>query len=92
MNKFNFFAKQKEELHLTTTKRIKILKIAKIIKKILHKKKINVVINPSSQKDLLQNNMNNVANKFFQKYWKPQYNIEEGIEKIINYYLNGKYN
>ena len=92
MNKFNFFIKQKKELHLTTSKRIKILEIAKIIKKILHKKKINITINPSSQKDVLQNNINNIDNKFFQKYWKPECSIEEGIEKIINYYLKGKYN
>jgi len=87
MNKFNFLLKQKKELHLTTSKRIKIIEIAKIIKKILHERKINITINPSSKKDELQNNINNVANKFFQKYWKPQYNIEKGIEKIIHYYL-----
>ena len=92
MNKFNFFIKQKNELHLTTSKRIKILEIAKIIKKILHKKKVNVAINPSTQKDLLQNNMNNEADKFFQKYWKPKYSIEKGIEKIVKYYLKKNYN
>ena len=53
MNKFNFFSKQKKELHLTTSKRIKILEIAKIIKRILHKKKIKITINPH-KKDVLQ--------------------------------------
>ena len=92
MIKFNFFVKQKKELHLTNSKRIKILEIAKIIKRILYKNKINISIKPSSQKDLLQNNMNNVANKFFQKHWKAQYSIEKGIGKIINYYLKGENN
>ena len=29
---------------------------------------------------------NNIPNKFFLKFWKPKYSIEEGIEKIIYYY------
>ena len=86
MNNFNFFKKKNEELHLTTAKRIKIIKIAKIIQKILAKRKIKVQIKPSLKKDELQNNINNQSNKFFLKYWKPQFKIDEGIEKIIDFY------
>ncbi len=86
MNNFNFFKKKNKELHLTTAKRIKIIKIAKIIQKILAKRKIKVRIKPSLKKDELQNNINNQSNKFFLKYWKPQFKIDEGIEKIINFY------
>ena len=73
-------------MHLTTGKRIKIIDIAKTIKKILLKKKIRISISSSNKKDDLQNNRNNIPNKFFLKFWKPKYSIEEGIEKIIYYY------
>ena len=39
MNRFNFLFKQKTELHLSTGKKTKVIEIAKIIKKILSKKK-----------------------------------------------------
>jgi len=87
MKKFVFFSKKKQELHLTTGKRIKIVDIAKIIKKLLLQKKIKISISSANKKDDLQNNRNNIPNKFFFKFWKPKHNIEEGIEKIINYYL-----
>ena len=58
-----------------------------MIKKILLKKKIKISISSANKKDDLQNNKNNIPNNFFFKFWKPKYSIEEGIEKIINYYL-----
>ena len=88
MNKFNYFFKKKNELHLTTSKKIKIIEIAKLIKKILSKRKINISIKPSDKKDVLQNNINNEANKFLLRYWKPKTSIEMGVEKIVNYYEN----
>ena len=87
MKKFNFFSKKNKELHLTTGKRIKVIDIAKLIKKILLRKKIKISIKSSNKKDDLQNNKNNTPNRFFFKFWKPRYSIEEGIEKIINFYL-----
>ncbi|MDA9650347.1 NAD-dependent epimerase/dehydratase family protein [Candidatus Pelagibacter sp.] len=86
MKDFNFFLKKKKELHLTTSKRTKIIDIAKIIKKIFAKKNIHIEIKRNIKNDELQNNVNNVSNRFFLKYWKPKYNIEKGIEKIIDYY------
>ena len=86
MKNFNFFLKKKKELHLTTSRRIKIIKIAKIIQKILNKKDINIKIIPARKKDDLQNNVNNPSNNFLIKYWKPKLEIEQGIEKILNYY------
>ena len=88
MNKFNFFVKKRRELHLTTGKRTKIISIAKIIQKILLTRNMKIKIRPAKEKDDLQNNMNNVPNKFFLKFWKPRYKIEQGIEKIIDYYQN----
>ena len=87
MRKFNFFSKKKKELHLTTCRRIKIIDVAKIIKKLLLRKKIKISISSANKKDDLQNNKNNTPNRFFFKFWKPRYSIEEGIEKIINFYL-----
>ena len=86
MVNFNFFVKKKKELHLTTAKKIKIIQIAKIIKKILLKKNIKIKIRPSNKKDNLQNNVNNLSNNYFLKYWKPEIKIDQGIKKIIEYY------
>jgi len=90
MKHFNFFSKTNKELHLTTGKRIKIIKIAKIIQKIFLKRKIKIKIIPSFKRDNLQKNMNNRPNNFIHKYWKPKTNIENGIEKILNFYLKKK--
>ena len=86
MKKYSFFLKKNDELHLTSSKKIKIINIAKIIKKILVKQGINIKINPSKKKDDLQNNVNNISNKFLYKFWRPKYSIEEGINKIIKFY------
>ena len=86
MSKYQFFLKKKKELHLTTSKKIKIIKIANIIKRLLKKKGINIKIYPSKKKDELQNNIKNISNRFFLKFWKPKHNIENGIDKIIRYY------
>ena len=86
MKKFNFFIKAGKELHLTTGKRIKIIKIAKIIQKILIERNISVKIKPSNKKDDLQNNKNNPPNGFFLNHWKPKFRIEDGIKNIIDYY------
>ena len=92
MSKFNFFLKQKTELHLSTGKKTKVIEIAKIVKKVLSRRNIIIKIKPSPKKDDVQNNAKNKANKFLHKYYKPKVNLEQGIEKIINYYLRKKYN
>ena len=71
---------------MTTGKRIKIINIAKIIQKLFLKRNIKIKIKPAKKIDDLQNNRNNVPNKYFFKFWKPKYKIEKGIEKIIDYY------
>ena len=86
MKNFKLFIRKKRELHLTTSKKIKIIKIAKIIKKILARENIQIQIFPSKKKDDLQKNVNNPSNNFLLKYWKPQFKIEQGIGQVINYY------
>ncbi len=90
MKRFNFFKKKNIELHLTTSKKTKIIDIAKIIKKILLKRNIYIKIKPMKLNDNVQKNTNNSSNKFLLKYWKPKFNIEQGIEKIIDYYQTAK--
>ena len=87
MNKFDYFKKIKKELHLTTAKKTKVIDIAKIVKKILKKKNIDVRINRSTSKDDVQKNKSNEANKFLFNFWKPNYTIESGIEKTLKYYM-----
>ena len=87
MKKFNFFVKQRKELHLTTSKRTKIIDIAKKIKKILSRRGFSIKIFPSKEKDNLQKNVNKKSNKFLLKFWRPKYSIENGIEEIIQYYF-----
>ena len=91
MNKFDFFKKSKKELHLTTAKQTKVIEIAKIIKKILNKKKnIKITINTKTYKDDVKNNVSNKANNFLFNYWRPKHTIESGIEKTLKYYLKFK--
>ncbi len=87
MNKFDYFKKIKKELHLTTTKKTKVIDIAKIVKKILKKKNIDIRINRAIFKDDVQKNKSNEANKFLFNFWKPKYTIESGIEKTLKYYM-----
>ena len=92
MSQYKFFLKMKKELHLTTSKKIKIIRIAKIIKKIFLKRGVKISIYPSKKRDELQNNINNKSNNFFLKFWKPKYRIEDGVENIIKYYQKKKNN
>ena len=86
MKRFNFYKKKGIELHLTTSKKTKIIDIAKIIKNILSKRDIHIKIKPLKLTDNVQKNTNNTSNKFLLKHWKPKFKIEQGIEKIIDYY------
>ena len=90
MKKYDFLANQKNELHLTTSKKIKIIEIAKIIKKILKEKSINISIHPSKKIDSVQNNISNKSNNYLNKYWKPKTQIEVGIRKILEFYNTNK--
>ena len=85
MKKHNKFLKQNKELHLTSGKNIKIIQIAKIIKKIAKKKGINIKIKPSKQSDLVQQNKKNKFNRYILNFWKPKTDIYSGIEKIFDY-------
>ena len=91
MKNHSKFRKQKNELHLTTGKKIKIINIAKIIKKISKFNKKNIKIVPGRKIDNLQFNKQNLSNNYLKKFWKPKVNIREGIESIYNYYKQSKF-
>ncbi len=84
MKKHNQLLKEKIELHLSTGKKIKILKIAEIIKQIAKNKKININIYPKNSKDNVQLDKKNRFNYYLFKYWRPKISIRKGIEEIFS--------
>lgn len=86
MKKFDKIIKQKDYIDLTTFKSTKIIDIAKIIQDLLSKMNIKITIVPSKNKDTLQMNKKNKADKYFLKFWKPQYSIRFGINEVLKFY------
>ncbi len=84
---YNKIKKLKKSVDLTTGKYTSILEIANKIKKSLKYKKLNITINPSRNKDTVQLDKRNKPDMFLKKYWKPQFSLDSGIKKIIDYYL-----
>jgi len=87
MKKFNQIKRYNKPVDLTTGKYTTILNVAKIIKKILSEKKINVSIKPSKSSDTVQKDKRNLPDRFFLRFWKPKYSLEQGIVEIIKYYI-----
>ena len=87
MLKYKQIKKIKHSIDLTSTKYVKIIKIANIIKKLLLKKNIKIKIIPSKLKDSVQLNKKNKADKYLFKFWKPKYSLEKGISKILDNYI-----
>ena len=48
---------------------------------------LEVSIVPSKNKDIVQKNKKNKADKYFLKFWKPKNSIQEGIEEVLKYYI-----
>ena len=84
---YNKIKKLKKSVDLTTGKYTSILEIANKIKKIFKNKKINIKINPSRNKDIVQLDKRNKPDMFLKKYWKPKFSLDNGIKEIIDYYL-----
>ena len=87
MKKFDKIIKQKDYIDLTTFKSTKIIDIAKIIQDLLSKMNIKITIVPSKNKDTIQMNKKNKADKYFLKFWKPQYSIRSGINEVLKFYI-----
>ena len=87
MLKYKEIKRLKKSIDLTTTKYVKIIYVANIIKKLLLKKNIKIKIIPSKLKDSVQLNKKNKADRYLFKFWKPKFSLEEGISKIIDNYI-----
>ena len=87
MHKYKEIKKLKKSIDLTSTKYVKIIYVANIIKKLLLKKNIKIKIIPSKLKDSVQLNKKNKADRYLFKFWKPKFSLEEGISKIIDNYI-----
>ena len=87
MLKYKEIKRLKKSIDLTSTKYVKIIYVANIIKKLLLKKNIKIKIIPSKLKDSVQLNKKNKADRYLFKFWKPKYSLEEGISKIIDNYI-----
>tara|TARA_B100000524_G_scaffold296020_1_gene170570 strand:- start:134 stop:979 length:846 start_codon:yes stop_codon:yes gene_type:complete len=87
MLKYKEIKKLKKSIDLTSTKYVKIIYVANIIKKLLLKKNIKIKIIPSKLKDSVQLNKKNKADRYLFKFWKPKFSLEEGISKIIDNYI-----
>jgi len=87
MKKFDKIIKKKHSIDLTSFKSTKIIDIAKIIRDLLKKIKIKTKIISSQNKDTVQMNKKNKADKYFLKFWKPKYSISDGINEVLKFYV-----
>ena len=87
MLKYKEIKRLKKSIDLTSTKYVKIIYVANIIKKLLLKKNIKIKIIPSKLKDSVQLNKKNKADRYLFKFWKPKFSLQEGISKIIDNYI-----
>lgn len=87
MKKHTQFIKQGISIDIASGKEIKIINIAKIIKKIFKKENVDIQIKAKKLKDLIQVNKRNKVNKYFLKFWKPKTSIQDGINKIVHHYI-----
>ena len=87
MLKYKEIKRSKKSIDLTSTKYVKIIYVANIIKKLLLKKNIKIKIIPSKLKDSVQLNKKNKADRYLFKFWKPKFSLEEGISRVIDNYI-----
>lgn len=87
MKKHTQFIKQGISIDIASGKEIKIINIAKIIKKIFKNENVDIQIKAKKLKDLIQVNKRNKVNKYFFKFWKPKTSIQDGINKIVHHYI-----
>ena len=82
--------KKRKIIDMSFGKFSKIIEIAQIIKRILLKKDIKIKKIKNKRKDTVQRNSKNTPDMTIKKYWKPKINLENGIEKILNFYFSNK--
>lgn len=87
MKRFNKL-KSRKCIDLNYGKTTKILDVAKIIKKIFKENGIKIKLIKARSFDDIQKNKLNIARHTIHQYWKPRFDLKEGINKIFNYYFS----
>ena len=62
-------------------------KTEKIISRLFLNEGKKVIFVPNFLKDKIQMNKKNRGNKFLFNYWKPKFTLEQGINKVFQYYV-----
>jgi len=86
MKKYNIL-KNKNIVDLSYGKYTKIINVAEIIKNLFKKKGIDIKVVRSKKNDQLQKNKKNTPNTYLNRYWKPKFSLEQGIEEVFNFYF-----
>jgi nucleoside-diphosphate-sugar epimerase len=86
MKKYRDF-KFKKHIDLNTGKSTKIREVANIISELFLREGKIVKFKPAKNKDGVQMNKKNKAEKFLFKYWEPKFSLKQGITQVFNHYI-----
>jgi nucleoside-diphosphate-sugar epimerase len=86
MKKYRDF-KFKKYIDLNTGKSTKIREVANIISELFLREGKIVKFIPAKNKDGVQMNKKNKAERFLFKYWKPKFSLKQGITQVFNHYI-----
>lgn len=75
-----------QPLHITSFAWTRILDIANIIASHFP----GTVVQPAKSVDEVQRNKRNEPDPFILNYWKPEVSLEEGISRVVRYYIEHK--
>jgi nucleoside-diphosphate-sugar epimerase len=87
MKKFHHLVRYKI-IDLNYGKYTKIINVAQIIKDIFFKNNLKVKIIKGKNLDIVQKNLLNSSSKILRKYWKPKFNLIQGIQEVFKHYKN----
>jgi nucleoside-diphosphate-sugar epimerase len=85
MKKYRDF-KFKKHIDLNTGKSTKIREVANIISELFLREGKIVKFIPAKNKDGVQMNKKNKAERFLFKYWEPKFSLKQGITQVFNHY------
>jgi len=86
MKKYRDF-KFKKYIDLNTGKSTKIREVANIISELFLREGKIVKFIPAKNKDGVQMNKKNKAERFLFKYWEPKFSLKQGIAQVFNHYI-----
>ena len=74
-----------QEIHLAKFEWTSIAELAALISR-----KLNVDFTLGEDQDTVQANIRNEPSKYFLNYWLPKISLNDGVDKIINYFLTSE--